>query len=565
MPSACTAARCSSDCGIQPSSAATVNSTAGTGPTPASMLGTKRSCPGTSTNASRSPDGSVSQQNPRSMVRPRRRSSAHRSGSIPVSARTRVDLPWSTCPAVAITCMVPGSPAASTAPASRSSWLGGTARRSSSSRPPSVRPTTAGNWPLRTGWPARSARGQPGRQADRRAGQRHARGTAPADHGRAGGRPGIQPGRGQPAGQLPGPPGQRRLIGGQRHGQRDRRPGQRGFQRRGRRLVHPQRPGQRMPGQLADQGGLAEDQAGLRPAEQLVPARGDQRGARLQPRPGIRLVGQQRVPAEQPGPDVGQHRDAQRGQLGHAGLGGEALDAEVRRVHFQHEPGARAAGPCVVGQRGAVGRADLADPGPGGLHQLGQPEPVADLDHLAPADHDLPAGRQRGRRQHQRGRVVVHHVHGFRGGHRGGQRGQRAAAPAAPGARVQVEFQVGVAGRGRHRGHRRGGQRGPAEVGVQQHAGRVQHREQRGGRAGQPGHRHVSHRVRADLPGPGLLLGAGHRLLDPGPAEPADGLAQPRIGQHRVGTRHKPAAIHDGEITPTRVGHFMVHNPRTGG
>src|SRR6202034_2449753 len=37
------------------------------------------------------------------MVMPRRRSSAHRSGSIPVSARTSVDFPWSTWPAVAIT------------------------------------------------------------------------------------------------------------------------------------------------------------------------------------------------------------------------------------------------------------------------------------------------------------------------------------------------------------------------------------------------------------------------------------------------------------------------------
>ena len=36
---------------------------------------------------------------------PRRRSSAKRSGSMPVSARTRVDLPWSTCPAVATTCI----------------------------------------------------------------------------------------------------------------------------------------------------------------------------------------------------------------------------------------------------------------------------------------------------------------------------------------------------------------------------------------------------------------------------------------------------------------------------
>src|SRR5439155_4705498 len=41
--------------------------------------------------------------NPRSMVSPRRFSSASRSGSIPVSRRINADLPWSTWPAVAIT------------------------------------------------------------------------------------------------------------------------------------------------------------------------------------------------------------------------------------------------------------------------------------------------------------------------------------------------------------------------------------------------------------------------------------------------------------------------------
>ena len=93
MPIASMAARCSADCGIQPPSAATTSSTAGTGPTPASMFGTNRSWPGTSTKASRSPPGSVIQANPRSMVSPRRCSSAHRSGSIPVSARTSADFP----------------------------------------------------------------------------------------------------------------------------------------------------------------------------------------------------------------------------------------------------------------------------------------------------------------------------------------------------------------------------------------------------------------------------------------------------------------------------------------
>ncbi len=42
-------------------------------------------------------------RSPRSMVRPRCFSSVRRSGSTPVSARTSVDFPWSTCPAVATT------------------------------------------------------------------------------------------------------------------------------------------------------------------------------------------------------------------------------------------------------------------------------------------------------------------------------------------------------------------------------------------------------------------------------------------------------------------------------
>ena len=64
MPTASMAARCSADWGIQPPSAATTNMTAGTGPRPASMLGTKRSWPGTSTKASFSPAGPASPAGP---------------------------------------------------------------------------------------------------------------------------------------------------------------------------------------------------------------------------------------------------------------------------------------------------------------------------------------------------------------------------------------------------------------------------------------------------------------------------------------------------------------------
>src|SRR5258706_2056363 len=69
------------------------------------MLRRKRTCPGTSMNEIPAPDASVVCAKPRSIVRPRRFSSANRSGSVPVSASTSELLPWSTCPAVATTCI----------------------------------------------------------------------------------------------------------------------------------------------------------------------------------------------------------------------------------------------------------------------------------------------------------------------------------------------------------------------------------------------------------------------------------------------------------------------------
>jgi hypothetical protein len=67
---------------------------------PATMVRTKSSCPGTSTMPATRPEPSSSGAKFRSMVMPRRRSSASRSIARPVSAVTREDLPWSMCPAV---------------------------------------------------------------------------------------------------------------------------------------------------------------------------------------------------------------------------------------------------------------------------------------------------------------------------------------------------------------------------------------------------------------------------------------------------------------------------------
>ena len=102
-PSTSRMRRCSSLCGIHPSLAATTNSATSTAPTPASMFLTKRSWPGTSTKPTVRPEGRSVKAKPRSMVSPRSFSSTNRSGSVPVSARTNDDLPWSTWPAVATT------------------------------------------------------------------------------------------------------------------------------------------------------------------------------------------------------------------------------------------------------------------------------------------------------------------------------------------------------------------------------------------------------------------------------------------------------------------------------
>ena len=96
-------ARCSRVCGITPSSAAMISMTRSIPPTPASMFFTNRSCPGTSTMPSVRPSPRSRWAKPMSMVMPRSFSSLRRSGSIPVSARTKLDLPWSMCPAVPAT------------------------------------------------------------------------------------------------------------------------------------------------------------------------------------------------------------------------------------------------------------------------------------------------------------------------------------------------------------------------------------------------------------------------------------------------------------------------------
>ena len=85
--------RCSRVCGMIPSSAATTSIATSMPDAPATMVRTRSSCPGTSTMPARIPGASSSGAKLRSIVMPRRRSSASRSIDRPVSAVTSADFP----------------------------------------------------------------------------------------------------------------------------------------------------------------------------------------------------------------------------------------------------------------------------------------------------------------------------------------------------------------------------------------------------------------------------------------------------------------------------------------
>ncbi len=221
-------------------------------------------------------------------------------------------------------------------------------------------------------------------------------------------------------------------------------------------------------------------------------------------------------------------------------------------MHLEDEAGVRPDRRGVVGDRGPVRGADLPQPGPRRGQQVGQAETVADLHHLAAADDDLAAAGQRGRRQHQRGRVVVDDVHVFR--LRAGRTQRVQGAPAAPGPLPggQVVLDVGAPGAGLQRRPGRRGQRRAAQVGVQQHPGGVDDRAQRRGAGRQQPGGQVRHVLRRDLTPAGPVLGRGDHLLDRGRAQAADRLGERGLREQRVRARYPPPAVHDQHSSPGR-------------
>jgi hypothetical protein len=303
----------------------------------------------------------------------------------------------------------------------------------------------------------------------------------------------------------------------------------------------------------------AQDQAALRPPEQLVAGRRHQGRSGSQRRRRVRFGRQPWVRREQAGADVGDQRYAERGEPGDRNRRGEALDPEVRRMDLEHERRVGTERGLVVGQVHAVGRAHLAQPGSDGLQQLRDAEAVTDLDQLAARDDHLAAHAQGRGHQGERRRAVVDHVYRAGVRHGRGQGGQRSSTAWSPTAGQEVELDVGVARRRHHRVDRGPGKRRPAEVGVDHHAGGVDDRPHRARRRWQPGDDVLDHAVRRQAALAHALECLGDGVLDDRTTQPDRGVLQAGVGEDDVRARRAAPGIgrsgcHDVLLTEAALG-----------
>ncbi len=201
------------------------------------------------------------------------------------------------------------------------------------------------------------------------------------------------------------------------------------------------------------------------PARRLSPASGSSTPYCAQVRLGIRCrdlrraEGRARAPMSTSSPSVGRAVKPEMRKL----LG---CTRSSRRVSF----GNRGA---VIGDGGAVRRADFAQDRAGSRHDFRNAKAIADFDQLAARDDRLAAGGELVQRQEQRRGIVIH------GDRRGAQqlfeeRGEMAVALAAP-AGGEVVFQIRVAAKRIDESERRA-----AEVRMQHDAGSVHHTDLRG-------------------------------------------------------------------------------------
>ena len=225
---------------------------------------------------------------------------------------------------------------------------------------------------------------------------------------------------------------------------------------------------------------MADDEAGLRAAQQLVTAEAHQIGAGghgllhgdLARQPPAGQVHQGAAAQVHGHRQAGLVRDTGHLDLGHAA--GEALHRIVAGVDLHEHGSARGDGAGVVGRMGAVGGTHLHQLGAGARHDVRDAEGAADLDQLAPRDHHLLAACQAVEHQQHAGGIVVDDG-GVFGAGQFAQPAAHQVVTVATSAAVQVKFQVGGRGHGpcHGLGHFIRQQRAP-QVGVQHGAGKVE-------------------------------------------------------------------------------------------
>ena len=259
---------------------------------------------------------------------------------------------------------------------------------------------------------------------------------------------------------------------------------QRGFQRREGHFIRAQGPLQRMALQPGNQRAFADDNPGLRAAEQLVAGETDQAHPGGDHLLRHRLL-RQAILAEihqRPAAQVGHHRDVQFAangrQLRFVDGFGKALNTVVAGVDLHQQRGIVIHRLAIIFGMGAVGGTHFVQLATRLAHHVGDAKCPADLHQFAARDHHFATAG--GGRQHQQNgrRVVVHDTGVFRAGDLAQQIGNGAIAMAAPGV-VEIIFE-------RHRRAHRAGNRlhgrlrldGAPQIGMQYRTGEIKHRTQ---------------------------------------------------------------------------------------
>jgi hypothetical protein len=254
---------------------------------------------------------------------------------------------------------------------------------------------------------------------------------------------------------------------------------QRGFERGHGQLVDAEGAHERVARAAIDAGLAADEDAGLRAAQELVAAEEDEVGAGLDAAAGQRFTGEAELAEVDQGAaaDVVDDGDAtaasERDERFDPDRFGEADNAKVAGMDAHEGAGVFADGRRVVVEAGAVGGADLAQAGAGGGHDLGQSKAAADLDELSAGHDDLAIAREGVEREHGGGGVVVDDKGGFASGE-GTQEGFDAGGAGATPSRFAADGDIAVAaGDGVDGGERLGGEGAAAHAGVDDDAGGV--------------------------------------------------------------------------------------------